>query len=59
MSFYLNDKVKTIFADESIYKKSGDDSLASLQLPGFIKDWLIKKFTKLDGSLDKDGMRAF
>ena len=60
MSFYLDEKIKTIFPEESIYKKPGGDSrFSGLNLPSFIKDWLIKKFTDINDNIDAEGLSIF
>lgn len=60
MSFYLDNKIKDVFPEESIYKKPGGyNYFAGLNLPSYIKDWLIKKFTKSDDSIDEDDLRYF
>ena len=60
MSFYLDEKVRQIFPEESIYKQPGGDSkLSGLNLPSFIKDWLIKKFTDVNDQIDAEGLKNF
>ena len=60
MSFYLNEKIKNMFPEESIYKVPGGYSYFSgLNLPSFIKDWLVKKFTNVNDEVDKIGLNEF
>ena len=60
MSFYLDEKVSQIFPEESIYKQPGGDSkFSGLNLPSFIKDWLIKKFTDVNDQIDAEGLKNF
>jgi ATP-dependent Lon protease len=59
MSFYLNDKVRAVFPDESIAKIKGGYSFAGLNLPSYIRDWLVKKFTTPNGELNKSAMLDF
>ena len=60
MSFYLDEKIKNVFPEESIYKQPGGYSYFSgLNLPSFIKDWLIKKFTNIKDEVDKEGLNEF
>ena len=60
MSFYLDEKVRQIFPEESIYKQPGGDSkFSGLNLPSFIKDWLIKKFTDVNDQIDAEGLKNF
>ncbi len=56
----LDKKIRDTFIDESVYKISERYSVFSgKNLPSFIKDWLIKKFTDSDGTLDKNGLLNF
>ena len=60
MSFYLDEKVRQIFPEESIYKQPGGDSkFSGLNLPSFIKDWLVKKFTDVNDQIDAEGLKNF
>lgn len=60
MSFYLDEKIRQIFPEESIYKQPGGDSkFSGLNLPSFIKDWLIKKFTNVNDEIDAEGLKNF
>lgn len=56
----LDDKIKKVFYEESVYKTANRYRVFSgKNLPSFIKDWLIKKFTDEYGDLDKDGLLYF
>lgn len=56
----LDRKIKNSFPDESVYKIPERYSVFSgKNLPSFIKDWLTKKFTDSDGTLDTDGLLCF
>ena len=56
----LDVKICEYFPDESVLKiKSRYNAFSSRNLPSFIKDWLIKKYTSSDGSLDVDGLISF
>lgn len=51
----LDSKIKSVFPEESVYKTQENYSVFSGRtLPSFIKDWLVKKFTNEDGTLEKD-----
>lgn len=56
---YLDEKIRDVFPQESVYK---DDNIRSIlgtkKIPSFIRDWLIKKFSREDG-LDKEGLLQF
>ncbi len=56
----LEEKIKKVFPDESVYKTAERYRVFSgKNLPSFIKDWLIKKFTDEYGDLDKEGLSRF
>lgn len=56
----LDDKIKNIFPEESVYKSSEKNNIFSGHtLPSFVKDWLIKKFTDEYDDLDEDGLKIF
>lgn len=56
----LDRKIKNFFPDESVYKIPERYSVFSgKNLPSFIKDWLTKKFTDSDGTLDAEGLLRF
>lgn len=57
----LDEKIKDIFVEESVYK---DDKIraifSSWNIPSFIKDWLISRYTdKTTGTVDKEGILEF
>jgi len=56
----LDKKIKELFPEESLYKVPERYSVFSgKNVPSFIKDWLIKKFTDSDGMLDTEGLLRF
>jgi len=56
----LDQKITSIFPDESVYKTPKQYSLfAGYNLPSFVKDWLIKRFTDELGHIDKQGLISF
>ncbi|MCK9471662.1 MAG: BREX system Lon protease-like protein BrxL [Bacilli bacterium] len=56
----LDEKILKHFPDESVLKeKQNYSSFAGRNLPSFIKDWLVKRFTSSDGSLDETGLKNF
>jgi len=56
----LDKKIVDIFSEESIYKNSHTYSCFSgINVPSFIKDWLLKKYTDYDGNIDYDGIYSF
>jgi len=56
----LDIKIKQTFPDESVYKIPKRYSIFNgKNLPSFIKDWLIKKYTDDLGELDTNGLLNF
>lgn len=56
----FDEKIKNSFPDESVYKIPARYTIFSgKNLPSFIKDWLIRKFTDEKGELDSTGLLAF
>ena len=55
----LDKKIKDIFPEESMHKTPDRYSLFSgVNVPSFIKDWLIKKFSN-DDTIDTEGLYNF
>ena len=57
----LDQKIKSIFPDESVYK---DDKVRAIfsgwNIPSFIKDWLINRYTdRTTGEINKDKILEF
>ncbi|MDI6889412.1 MAG: BREX system Lon protease-like protein BrxL [Thermodesulfovibrionales bacterium] len=56
----LDKKIRDTFPEESVYKIPERYSVFSgKNIPSFIKDWLIKKFTDIDGTLDSEALLRF
>lgn len=56
----LDRKIKQAFPEESVYKIPKRYNIFNgKNLPSFIKDWLIKRFTDDSGELDSDGLLSF
>lgn len=56
----LDNKVKLFFPEESVYKTPKIYNVFTGRiLPSFIKDWLIKKYTDLDGILNSKDLIKF
>lgn len=56
----LDNKTKSIFVEESIYKTPERYSMFSgVNLPSFIKDWLIKRYSDSNGIVDKVALFSF
>jgi len=56
----LDAKIKDIFPEESIYKNPKRYNIfASVNLPSFIKDWLIKRYSNEKEEIDKEALFAF
>lgn len=55
----LDEKIRDIFPEESMHKTPDRYSLFSgVNVPSFIKDWLIKKFSN-DDAIDTEGLYSF
>ncbi len=56
----LDEKIKQAFPDESVIKIPQNYSIfAGKNLPSFIKDFLIKRYTDSYGNLDRNGVLKF
>ncbi len=56
----LDTKIKQVFPEESVYKTPKRYNIFNgKNLPSFIKDWLIKKFTDNYGELDSEKLLSF
>lgn len=56
----LDEKIKTVFPEESVLKNSDKYSVFSgFSIPSFVKDWLIKMFTDENDELDENGLKRF
>ena len=56
----LDIKIQRIFPEESVFKTPKNYSVFSGQnLPSFVKDWLIKRYTDENGELDVQGLKSF
>lgn len=56
----LDEKIKTVFPEESVLKNSDKYSVFSgFSIPSFVKDWLIKMFTDENDELDENCLKRF
>lgn len=56
----LDEKIKKIFREESVFKSSKEYRIFSgYNLPSFVKDWILRKFTDESGKLDMDTLKLF
>jgi len=56
----LDEKIRKIFPEESVYKDPQRSRLfSSLNIPSYLRDWLVKKFSTEDGSIDIERVREF
>jgi ATP-dependent Lon protease len=56
----LDHKIRKVFPQESLFKTKENYSVfEGKNLPSFIKDWLIKKFSFDDETVDKEGLLNF
>ena len=56
----LDEKIRDVFPEESIYKTSTRYNMfAGVNVPSFIKDWLIKRYSNENEEVDKEALFAF
>jgi ATP-dependent Lon protease len=56
----LDEKIKNSFPNESLFKSPDIYRVFSgFNLPSFIKDWILKKYTDDEGGIDIDGIKTF
>ena len=56
----LDSKIRDIFPEESIYKTpTRYNMFAGVNVPSFIKDWLIKRYSDEQENVDKEALFAF
>lgn len=56
----LDKKIRDLFPEESIYKTSTRYNMfAGVNIPSFIKDWLIKRYSDEEEKVDKEALFAF
>jgi len=56
----LSEKIKTIFPVESVYKDPKTSKFFStLNIPSYLRDWLLKKFSSEDSNIDLDRIKEF
>jgi len=56
----LNEKIKRIFTEESVFKSPKEYRIFSgYNLPSFVKDWILRRFTDEFGNLDVDALKVF
>lgn len=54
------EKLKAIFPQMLVYKDpQRNKSISSWGIPGFLRDWLIRKFAREDGTVDIDSVQAY
>lgn len=56
----ISDKIKKTFPDLAVYKSGNMDSLfGGRNLPSFIKDYIVKRFSDTAGVVDRDAVRDY
>ncbi len=56
----LDEKIKRVFPEESVFKSPKEYRVFSgYNLPSFVKDWILRKFTDEYGNLDVDALKLF
>lgn len=56
----LDEKIKEVFTNESVFKSPREYRIfAGYNLPSFVKDWILRKFTDEYGNLDVSALKRF
>jgi len=56
----LDEKIRDVFLSESLYKEPNVYSVfTGFNLPSFVKDWLVQKYTDTEGKLDISVVEQF
>jgi ATP-dependent Lon protease len=56
----LDEKIRSIFLNESIYKDPRKSKFFStLNIPSYLRDWLVKKYSTNDGEIDLETVKSF
>lgn len=56
----LDNKIKSVFANESVLKNPNTNSIfGNYNIPSFVKDWIIKRYTDEDDNLDEYALKRF
>jgi len=56
----IDKKIKDVFKNEYVYKSAKNYAIfGSKNIPSFIKDWLIKRYSDEFGNVDIDGIKNF
>ena len=56
----LDAKISSVFSEESIYKNPSVYSCFSgINIPSFIKDWLLKKYSNYNNDINYEGIYSF
>lgn len=55
----ITEKLKEHFAEELVFKNQKSNLFNKLALPSFLKDWILKKLSKEDGTIDEKEVTDF
>ena len=56
----ISDKIKQTFPDLAVYKSGNMDSLfGGRNLPSFVKDYIVKRFSDTAGVVDREAVRDY
>jgi len=54
------EKLKTVFPQMLVFKDpQRNKSISSWGIPGFLRDWLVKRFAREDGTLDIEAVQSY
>lgn len=56
----LGEKIREVFYEESVYKDPQKSKVfSSLNIPSYLRDWLVKKFSDENGNINIEAIREF
>jgi len=56
----MDEKIRHVFPEESVYKDPQRSKFfVTLNIPSYLRDWLVKKFSDVKGEIDLDRVREF
>lgn len=60
MNHAVEEKVREYFSEMIVLKDpQRTEFFSNLSLPAYMRDWLVMKFSNMDGSIDYDGVNSY
>ena len=57
---YINQKIKEVFPDLSVLKKTSNNSFfKGRNLPSFVKDFVLRRYTDSEGNIDEEALKNY